>query len=56
MGKDRLLSVGDIHGEYDMLCTVLDRCDYTEEDDTLILIGDYIDRGPQSQKTVKKVK
>ena len=56
METDRLLTVGDIHGEYDMLCTVLDKANYTPDDDMLILIGDYIDRGPQSQKTVKKVK
>jgi len=53
---DRLLAVGDIHGEYDMLCTVLDKSNYIPEEDTLILIGDYIDRGPQSQKTVDKIK
>ena len=56
MKTDRLLAIGDIHGEYDMLCTVLDKANYTPKDDTLILIGDYIDRGPQSQKTVEKVK
>ena len=56
METDRLLAVGDIHGEYDMLCNVLDKANYTPDDDMLILIGDYIDRGPQSQKTVKKVK
>lgn len=56
MDTGRLLAIGDIHGEYDMLCSVLDKCNYIPEDDTLILIGDYIDRGLQSKKTVKKVK
>ncbi|MFW5985162.1 MAG: metallophosphoesterase family protein [Halanaerobiaceae bacterium] len=56
MNKERLLVVGDIHGEYDMLCKVLKKADYNPAQDQLFFVGDYIDRGPQSSKVVTKIK
>ena len=54
--KERLLVIGDIHGEYNMLCEVLKKSSYSPERDRLVLLGDYIDRGPNSKKVVKTVK
>ena len=53
---DRLLVIGDIHGEYDQLQEVLKKADYDQKQDQLILVGDYIDRGNQSRKVVKSVR
>ncbi len=53
---ERLLVTGDIHGKYKQFCEVLEKADFNPEKDQLILIGDYIDRGNQSRKVVKKVK
>ena len=53
---NRLLAIGDIHGEYDKLKQVLDKANYNENNDKLILIGDYIDRGNQSKKVIQLVK
>ena len=52
----RLLVIGDVHGEYKMLCEVLKKASYNPEQDQLILLGDYIDRGPDSKKVVQKTK
>ena len=40
-------AIGDIHGCWDALDTLLEQVPITEED-TLITLGDYIDRGPDS--------
>lgn len=44
----KIFVVGDIHGCFDKLCSLMDKLpiDYTR--DQLIFIGDYIDRGPSS--------
>ncbi|MBI9064832.1 MAG: serine/threonine protein phosphatase [Marinilabiliaceae bacterium] len=45
----RLLAIGDIHGCYGPLRELVeDKLQLTSED-TLVFIGDYIDRGPQSR-------
>lgn len=43
----RHLAIGDIHGCYDALRTL---CDFVDlrEDDVLITLGDYVNRGPNS--------
>lgn len=46
--------IGDIHGCINTLNALLDRINYCK-DDTLIFIGDYIDRGKNSYEVVKKV-
>ena len=45
--------VGDIHGEYDALCTLLEHLGYDMEGihpqgRTLVFVGDFCDRGPNS--------
>lgn len=44
MGKAKIYAIGDIHGELDKLERIIDRIDI-KEDDLLIFLGDYIDRG-----------
>lgn len=42
---ERLIAVGDIHGCLHTLKNLLKRVSYSSQTDTLIFIGDYIDRG-----------
>ena len=51
----RILAISDIHGEIDMFERLLDQVGYHPDADQLILIGDYIDRGPDSKAVVDKV-
>ena len=43
----RVLAIGDIHGCCKSLLTLLDVV-AQKPDDTLVTLGDYIDRGPDS--------
>lgn len=43
----RLLALGDIHGCYTALTTVMEAAGLTA-DDRLVTLGDYVDRGPDS--------
>ena len=47
-GRDFL--VGDVHGQYDMLVAELRRVEFRRSVDRLFLVGDVIDRGPNSYK------
>jgi serine/threonine protein phosphatase 1 len=54
----RLFAVGDVHGCYDELATLLDYLDSKQglcADDQLIFIGDYIDRGVASKQVVDRL-
>lgn len=44
----RLLAIGDIHGCYSALCTLVEAAQVTP-DDTLITLGDYVNRGPNTK-------
>lgn len=44
--------MSDIHGCYDLLQQMLEKIEFSEEDQ-LIIAGDYIDRGPQSYEMLK---
>lgn len=50
----RLIGISDIHGEYDKLCSVIDKISPTK-DDKIIFMGDYIDRGKKSRDVVDKL-
>lgn len=52
----RILAVGDIHGEYARLQSLFDTLDYLPEEDLLIFLGDYVDRGPESVECLRWVK
>lgn len=44
--------MSDIHGYYDAMASMLEQVAFGDKD-TLILAGDYIDRGPQSYEMLK---
>lgn len=48
----RLLAMGDIHGCHHMLMKLLERIAFDPATDTLVFVGDYIDRGPDSRKVI----
>ena len=50
----RLIAITDIHGEYEKLCSLLNKI-APQKDDTIIFMGDYIDRGAKSKQVVDKV-
>ncbi|HEY2664168.1 MAG TPA: metallophosphoesterase family protein [Candidatus Binataceae bacterium] len=50
----RLFAIGDIHGCPDELATMLRRVDPKRED-TVVFVGDYVDRGPSSRDVVEQL-
>ena len=50
----RIIAVSDIHGHVHYLDGVLKKAEYSIED-TLVVVGDLIDKGPYSLKTVRYV-
>ena len=48
MEYKRILAMGDIHGMYEKLVSLMELMQFDPDDDLLIFLGDYIDRGPQS--------
>jgi serine/threonine protein phosphatase 1 len=44
----RTFAIGDIHGDLAALRTVFERLPEIVADDTVVFLGDYIDRGPDS--------
>ena len=48
----KIFAIGDIHGCYDQLKTLVEKIPIDFSRDTLLFIGDYIDRGPQSAEVV----
>lgn len=53
---DRLIAIGDIHGCYHTLTDLLKDVDYSSAKDTLVFVGDYIDRGNFSYEVVTILK
>jgi len=47
----RLIAIGDIHGEIDKLNSLLDKIS-PKKSDTLVFLGDYIDRGNSSKEVI----
>lgn len=45
-------AVGDIHGYYDKYKELLERI-YFSDDDTLYVLGDILDRGPESLRVLE---
>ena len=48
----RTFAIGDIHGEPDHLCRLLARFPPLDSGDTVVCLGDYLDRGPRSKEVV----
>jgi serine/threonine protein phosphatase 1 len=53
---NRTFAVGDIHGDLGALKKALSKLPPLDEKDTMVLLGDYIDRGPQSAEVVDFVR
>lgn len=52
MKMGRLLAVGDIHGYSTKLCSLMEKVQPKQED-KIIFLGDYIDRGPDCPGVIK---
>jgi serine/threonine protein phosphatase 1 len=51
----RILAISDIHGMLEKFNGLLEMVKYNPKEDQLILLGDYVDRGPEPIKTLLKV-
>lgn len=49
----RIFAIGDIHGCHDRLVMLLERLPLDLEQDTLVFLGDYINRGPDSRRVIE---
>lgn len=49
----KIFAVGDIHGCYEKLVTLMNRLPFDLHYDTLIFLGDYINRGSQSREVIE---
>ena len=49
---ERIFAVGDIHGCFDKLVSLMEIIDIDLKSELLVFIGDYIDRGPSSKEVV----
>lgn len=54
--QGRTFAIGDIHGELDMLRALLAKLPDVGRSDTVVFMGDYIDRGPRSREVVEVVR
>jgi serine/threonine protein phosphatase 1 len=52
----RTFVIGDIHGELDQLRALVAKLPLLDAEDTLVFLGDYLDRGPQSEEVVRVVR
>ena len=52
----RTFVVGDIHGDLPALERIFDRLPEAEPGDTMVFLGDYIDRGPSSAQVIDFVR
>lgn len=52
MDNKRTFIIGDIHGCLDMLRGLMDKIDWDPEKDSIIFLGDYIDRGKDSRGVI----
>ena len=54
-GYARVIAIGDIHGMYEKLTALMEKIGFDPEEDMLVFLGDYIDRGPDSVKCLQYV-
>lgn len=53
MSKERTIIIGDVHGCYTELKELLNLLSWNKSQDTLIFVGDLINRGPDSLSVIK---
>ena len=52
----RCYAIGDVHGRFDLLSRALGEIgDLEAQDASLVMLGDYVDRGPQSREVVAEL-
>ncbi|MFV0436341.1 MAG: metallophosphoesterase family protein [Desulfopila sp.] len=49
---EKIFAIGDIHGCHDKLVTLMERLPFDRDRDTLVFLGDYIDRGPHARQVI----
>ena len=52
----RTFAIGDIHGDLEQLTTLLGRLPSLDATDTLVFLGDYVDRGPKSAQVIAYIR
>ena len=54
-----IFAIGDIHGCIKQLVTLQDKIfnypEYNKDEDLLLYLGDYIDRGPSSKEVINNI-
>ena len=53
---NRTFAIGDVHGDLEHLLTLLSRFPPLDPDDTIVFLGDYLDRGPASAQVIAAVR
>ena len=54
-GYTRVLAIGDVHGMYEKLIKLMDKIRFNPDEDMLIFLGDYIDRGPDPGRCLQYI-
>ena len=54
-GYSRVLAIGDVHGMYEKLTKLMDKISFHPEEELLIFLGDYIDRGSASVRCLQYI-
>ncbi len=54
MKEKRLIAIGDIHGEINKLNSLLENLNLAKSD-TVVFLGDYIDRGKHSKEVIERL-
>jgi serine/threonine protein phosphatase 1 len=52
MNQKRIFAIGDIHGYIGKLRELMDKIQPDPEQDQLVFLGDYIDRGPNAREVI----
>ncbi len=52
----RTFAIGDIHGDAQQLYVLLSRFPELTAEDTVVFLGDYVDRGPKSKEVIEFVR
>ena len=53
--KNKIFAIGDIHGCYEELMLLINKLPLNPKKDKIIFLGDYIDRGPDSNKVIAQL-
>ncbi|MFG1223768.1 metallophosphoesterase [Xanthobacter wiegelii] len=48
-------AIGDLHGRFDLLEAALTAIEARADGGTIIFLGDYVDRGPQSRQVIERL-